>query len=221
MKQKVGGREERQSDRWRWKGEEVNQRGKGETAKARKRRGDSRARQKAENKWQWGRKYTRGKMRGTKVQRDTMTAEGKEREDRLRRSYISNTPNGKPHNSNIFFSKSTVSREGKSHRKAATETLREENERERGRGKQEPAETLFASRFFASTPQVIRQCYLRRGNSSLAEYGSLTDTSLCLTELLLLISLLIRCTNMHVCIHICMYKCANACTPTHVLTVVY
>lgn len=91
-----GGRQRRvtewQSDRWRWRGEEVNQRGKGDVTKARRRRGDSRVRQNAENKWQWGR---RGKMRGMKVQRDTMTAEGKEREDRLRRSYISNLPTAK------------------------------------------------------------------------------------------------------------------------------
>lgn len=85
------------------------------------------------------RKYTRGKMTGTNVQRDTMTAEKKEREDRLSRSYISlstlNTLICKPHSRNIFFSKSTVSREGKLHRKAATETQREETEEIRSQKK--------------------------------------------------------------------------------------
>lgn len=51
--------------------------------------------------------------------------------------------NGKPHN--ILFNISTVSREGKLRRKAATVTLREKNQRERGGGKQELEETLPAS----------------------------------------------------------------------------
>lgn len=38
-----------------------------------------------------------------RFKRDIVTAEGREREDRLRRSYILTTLNGKVHNSNMFY----------------------------------------------------------------------------------------------------------------------
>lgn len=117
----------------------------------------------------------------------------------------------------FFLSKSTVSREGKLHRKAATEKQREGT----SDGGWVAEETVFASRSFASMPQVIHHCCLCRGNSSLTEYGSFTQTSLCFTELQLLRSLLIRCGNTNVRIHICTYECANLCTPTDFLTVTY
>lgn len=56
-----------------------------------------------------------------------------EREDKLRRSYTSNPPNGKPHNSNsIFFKNQQFPVKGKLQQKAATVTLRDENEKGSG-----------------------------------------------------------------------------------------
>ena len=69
-------------------------------------------------------------MRGTKVQRDTVTAEGKEREDRLRRRYISNALNGKPHNSSNFLSNQHFPERANCVEKAAAERLREREMRE-------------------------------------------------------------------------------------------
>lgn len=151
-------------------------------------------------------------MRGTKVQRDTVTAEGKKREDTLKRSYISNICMFNRTTATFFIQINSFQSGQNCVGKAATEKLREENR------KQEPEETLFAS-----LPPCLKLSVSAVGAEGipLAENGSLNDTSLCFAELLLLISPLISCANTNVCIHICFYTCANSCTPTHFLTVAY
>lgn len=155
----------------------------------------------------WGRKYTweARRFKGTRWQR-------KGREGRTDGGEVTNwTLQTVNSITAAFFSKSTVSRENNC---IAKQLLWRWEKRMREKGKQKSEKkTLFASWFFASTPQVICQSCLHRGNSSLVDYGSLTDTSLPHRAPSINIS------PNKVCKH--MYKYDNSCTPTHTLSVAY
>lgn len=188
---KAGGRERREAENrakrtGEDRGDEVNRKEREKTAGDRKRRRDSRGGN-AENKWQVGRKVHTGRDRRHEGSRGQKEGEI----EKLIRWEVSRTVNSTT--ATFSPSKSTVSRKSKLCSKAATVTPRDKNE---GGGKTEVRRN-------ASMPQVICQCCLRRGNSSLADYGSFTDTSLCLTKPLLLISPLTRCTNT--CTNVLMY----------------
>jgi len=100
----------------------------------------------------------------------------------------------------------------RTNQKAVTVMPREKDERERDvGGKQEPEETLLDSLNPLLRLSVSAVC---TKGILLWQNVNLPDTSLCLAEQLLLITLLIRCTDTNCCIRICMYKCGNECSPT-------
>lgn len=156
-KQEVGSGGERQSDRWWWKGEEVNQRGKGETAKGRKKKRRQRSKTECEKTSDSGeRKYTRGEMRGnggSKGHGDSRR-EGERRTDWGEVTYrILWTVNCKT--ATFYLSKSTVSRKGKMHRKSSGwERKMSEREREE-KNRSQKTHSLLLCLHASSYPSVL------------------------------------------------------------------